>query len=349
MVSVTIAQQFSSHPITAITPLGNGLINDTFLVSQADNQWVLQRINSQVFSRPDWIMHNLQRLTRHIQTKPSQLLIPAVLPTLTQTTYWQATNGDCWRALAFIPKSVSKEQLDNDQEAAQIGWALGHFHALCSDLLPEEFYDTLPGFHNAPHYWQQLQHALLTAKVPLDADYQFCLSYLQANQAQITVLEAAKAQSELHLQITHGDPKVNNFLFAADRSQIISLIDLDTVKPGLWHYDIGDCLRACCHRVLDNSFDITRAEIILEAYCAQMGQLLSEADYHYLHAAIELIPFELGMRFFTDYLQGNRYFKVNGPKQNLTRAVQQLTLSASIKAQRQPLRRLIQDLQRRGK
>lgn len=347
---LNVARQFQQDfsPLT-LSPLGNGLINDTYLVSSVNSQWVLQRINAQVFPRPQWIMDNLHVLKTHVQQKPPsqvRLNIPAVLTTTAQQNHVLDGAGDYWRALQFVPNSFSKEQLAGLNDAAQIGWALGHFHALSSDLDANLLHDTLPGFHIAPDYLNAYQQALAVAKdIEADADYRFCLNYIADHQAMVNVLEAAKVNGELPLRVMHGDPKVNNFLFDRHTQQIISLIDLDTVKPGLLHYDIADCLRSCCHNSVDDTFDLEIAEVILKAYLAEVCGFFNAADYQYLYAAIELIPFELGLRFFTDYLQGNRYFKVTDLKQNCRRAVQQFKLSASVLQQRQAIEKLVEDLQ----
>ena len=148
----------------------------------------------------------------------------------------------------------------------------------------------------------------------------------------------------LSLRVIHGDPKLNNFLFDKDSKKIASIIDLDTVKPGLVHYDIGDCLRSCCHNPESNNFDLAICAALLTSYLSEAGIFFSDYDYDYLYAAIRLIPFELGLRFYTDYLEGNRYFKVNRPEQNLQRAADQFHLCESIMAQESALKILIEQL-----
>jgi len=157
-------------------------------------------------------------------------------------------------------------------------------------------------------------------------------------------LEQAKQHGLLPLRVIHGDPKLNNFLFAKHSGRVVSLIDLDTVKPGLVHYDIGDCLRSCCHVEGSDTFDPAICAAILKGYLAEAGKFFSVYDYDYLYDAIRLIPFELGLRFYTDYLEGNRYFKVTEPLQNLHRATGQFRLCASILAQESVIKSLIGQL-----
>lgn len=331
-----------------IRPLGNGLINDTFLVNTGNSQFVLQGINSRVFPQPEQVIANLQQLNRHIaQQDPAnvQLRIPALLPANDGEAFYRDDNGQTWRALELISPAESREQLGNQAEASQVGFALAHFHRLCGTLAPESLHDTLPGFHIAPAYYQNYL-AILDRPLPvaIDAEFRQCQQFIERFQDQIAVLEQAKQRGELPERVIHGDPKLNNFLFEPGSDRIVSLIDLDTVKPGLVHYDIGDCLRSCCHIRPSNQFDIARCKTILTSYLAEAGPFFEQADYNYLYAAILLIPFELGLRFFSDYLQGNHYFKVKQPRENLQRAIEQFALCESIARQETELMHAIANI-----
>lgn len=341
-----IAGHFAGgHSVGKISPLGNGLINDTFLVNAGDAQFVLQGINSRVFPQPEQVIANLQQLNRHIaQQAPASvhLRIPTLLPANDGAAFFRDNDGQVWRALQLISPAESREQLSNQAEASQVGFALAHFHRLCGTLAPELLHDTLPGFHITPAYYQNYLGILDQAlSVPNDADFRQCQQFIESFQDWIAVLEQAKQRGELPERVIHGDPKLNNFLFEPGSDRIVSLIDLDTVKPGLVHYDIGDCLRSCCHIRPSNQFDIARCKTILTSYLAEAGQFFQSADYDYLYAAILLIPFELGLRFFSDYLQGDRYFKVNQPRENLQRAIEQFALCENIARQETELRYVI--------
>jgi Ser/Thr protein kinase RdoA (MazF antagonist) len=341
-----IAHQFA-QAVTEITPLGNGLINDTFLVTTTSSRFVLQRINRHVFPVPEQIMVNLIMLNRHLEQKSGaavKLKIPAILKTTTSHDYYQDEQGDYWRAIAFIANTESLETISNISQAQQAGFALGHFHRLVSDLDPLHLHDTLPGFHIAPGYLSHYRQILTQAPRQLAPESLYCAEFIANNQHLADDLEAAKQQGLLSIRVIHGDPKLNNFLFDQHSKKIVSIIDLDTVKPGLVHYDIGDCLRSCCHRLESNEFDLDICTAILSNYLAEAGAFFSDYDYHYLYAAIQLIPFELGLRFYTDYLEGNRYFKVIEPEQNLQRAAGQFQLCKSIMAQESAIKTLIEQL-----
>ncbi len=340
---LAIAQQFIQSA-SNLSALGNGLINDTFLVQTSDKPFVLQRINHSVFPEPAQIMANLSQLNLHVAQKPKddvKLIIPAILKTLNNDELYQDEQGHYWRALEYIANTESLEAISDIHQVQQAGFALGHFHRLVSDLEPSHLVDTLPGFHIAPDYFSHYQQVITAASTP---ESQYCAAFIANHQHIINDLEAAKQQGLLPLRVIHGDPKLNNFLFAKDTQQIISLIDLDTVKPGLVHYDIGDCLRSCCHNLATNDFDLEIATALLTSYLSEAGVFFSEADYDYLYASIRLIPFELGLRFYTDYLEANRYFKVTEPEQNLHRAVNQFQLCESIMQQELAIKALITQL-----
>jgi Ser/Thr protein kinase RdoA (MazF antagonist) len=346
-IPLPIASQFAKV-VAEISPLGNGLINDTFLIATESSSFVLQRINRAVFPAPEQIMDNLIILNRHLEQKPSttiKLKMPAILKTNSNQDFYQDDQGDYWRALDFIGNTESLETLADISQAEQTGFALGHFHRLVSDLDPLLMHDTLPGFHIAPGYLKHYHQVLLTQSPrQLAPESNYCAAFIANNQHLTDDLEAAKQQGLLSLRVIHGDPKLNNFLFDKDSKKIVSIIDLDTVKPGLVHYDIGDCLRSCCHRLETNVFDLNTCAVILKSYLSEAGAFFSEYDYHYLYAAIQLIPFELGLRFYTDYLEGNRYFKVTEPDQNLQRAADQFHLCESIIQQKSAIKTLIEQL-----
>ena len=346
-----VAGQFTPRP-SQISPLGNGLINDTFLVESDTDSFVLQRINSHVFPQPQQVMQNLVRLGQHIHDKPADTLrlqIPDIIQTLDGQPFFQDGEHELWRALELISPAESRECIQNDDEAAQVGFALAHFHRLCRDLPLEQLHDTLPGFHIAPGYFQSYQAILdQPLQVVLDAELAHCQAFIQTHQHQIDRLEQGKINGDLHEYLIHGDPKLNNFLFQPNTNRIISLIDLDTVKPGLLHYDIGDCVRSCCHEKNSNAFNLDRCRIILSSYLHEIGDIFTARDYEYLYTAIWLIPFELGLRFLSDYLSGNPYFKVNEPRQNLKRARAQLDFCQQIMQQQDHLQDCIEELKPRS-
>lgn len=335
-----IVRQFSHQAIRDLQSLGNGLINDTFLVTTVTSRFVLQRVNRQIFPEPELITANMLMLNLHIRHKSNvRLELPEILSTHNGEACYRDGEGDYWRGQNFIAGTESLEQLNDLGDARQAGLALGHFHRLFSDLDPAFLHDTLPSFHITPDYLNQYREALKTSSL----HDPYCAEFIdQADFADD--LEQAKQQGLLSIRVAHGDPKLNNFLFDPQSRRIVSLIDLDTVKPGLVHYDIGDCLRSCCHNQETDSFDLEICAAILESYLAEAGHFFTDSDYDFLYSAIRLLPFELGLRFYTDYLNGNRYFKTTEPEQNLHRATRQFRLCASIMAQEADIMDLLEQL-----
>jgi Phosphotransferase enzyme family len=357
-----IAGQF--HPeadILTIEPFGSGNINDTYRVTLTNPDspyFVLQRINTQIFRHPDLVMHNIQVFTTHVSDRlqcspePRRWEVPRVLSTAQGQSYWQDPSGSCWRALEFIDHTESFDTVQDANHARETGTALGIFHRLMSDLQPEELHDTLVGFHITPQYLQQYDEVLSRQDVPASPEIDYCLQFVRDRRELATVLETAKQEGKLQLRLMHGDPKINNILIDRGTGQAVSIIDLDTLKPGLIHYDIGDCLRSSCNLLGEETqdwqlvqFDTELCQKILEGYLDQAKSFLTPADYDYLYDAVRVIAFELGLRFFTDYLAGNIYFKTRYPGHNLARALVQFKLTESIEQQEESIRSLVTALQ----
>jgi Ser/Thr protein kinase RdoA (MazF antagonist) len=265
--------------------------------------------------------------------------------------HWVDEQGQFWRAISFIQESESFDTIQDSQHASEIGYALGMFHRLVSDLPPDKLADTLEGFHITPRYLQHYDAVLAHTSVSPSAEVTYCLEFVRDRRALAPVLETAKAQGKLPLRTMHGDPKINNVMFDTATRQAISMIDLDTVKPGLVHYDIGDCLRSACNPLGEETdewesvyFDTDLCQAILQGYLPQAQDFLTDNDYSYLYDAVRLIAFELGLRFFADHLAGNVYFKVKHPRHNLARALVQFKLTESIESQASNLHTLLQDL-----
>jgi hypothetical protein len=358
---IAIAEKFtSSGQVTKVQPLGNGNINDTFLVSCDDpgkNHFVLQCINTQVFHQPALVMQNMRIVTNHVSNRlkcnppPRRWEVPRVLLTENGQDLWIDANSSYWRAISFVENAQSYDTLPDNSRAPEIGYALGMFHNLISDLPPTKLADTLPGFHITPNYFQQYEKILNTNQRPSSPELNYCLQFVSDRTKCADILENAKATGQLPLRLMHGDPKINNVLFDTTTQQAVSIIDLDTVKPGLVHYDIGDCLRSGCNPAGEDTeywqavkFDTDLCQGILQGYLQIAHNFLIENDYSYIYPAIHLITLELGVRFLTDYLAGDVYFKTKYPEHNLARALVQFQLTASIELQETKICQIIQDL-----
>jgi Ser/Thr protein kinase RdoA (MazF antagonist) len=346
-----IIRRFCSHPDTAeVTILGQGNINDTFLIRTQQQALVLQRINDQVFPDPQILIDNLQHLSRHLQSQADTsagrweeaILIPARDGSLAV----QDNEGKVWRALSYIHGSISFSHTETLLQAEQTGWALGHFHKRLVGLDLNKMQIPLPGFHSLPEYLRHYKQVITVYSGDTSADIQFCMEIINQEQEGALTLEHALATGKIQQNIIHGDPKIANVLFDRKSRLAISLIDLDTVGPGLLQHDIGDCLRSVCNSGGEEShpeqvaFDLERCERALNGYFQEAGQLLSPIDRELIYDGIKTMAFELGLRFFTDYLQGSIYFKCVTPEETLRKALVQFFLLQDIIAKEDAIRKL---------
>jgi Ser/Thr protein kinase RdoA (MazF antagonist) len=357
------ADQFKARSVVAgIREFGNGNVHDTFLVtlaSEGEERFILQRMNTRVFREPALVMRNMRIVTEHMRVrlgKSSQRStrrwdVPCVLRSEDARDHWIDPGGSFWRAISFIESAESVDTVRDIDHGREVGIALGTFHDLISDLPVEHLADTLTGFHVTPSYLRHFDEVVAGRGLPQSPKGDYCMRFVNARRSFADVLEDAKTRGLLLSRPIHGDPKVNNVMIDPATRQAVSIIDLDTVKPGLIHYDIGDCLRSCCNPSGEESvaweavrFDPELCRAILQGYLSLAGAFLTRNDYEYVYDAIRLIAFELGLRFFTDYLEDNVYFKAGCPEHNLARAVVQFKLVESIESQEEAIRAIIQDL-----
>ena len=362
---IEIANQFKPQgKVINVQEFGHGNINGTYLVtldSSESKHFILQCINTQVFRQPQLVMQNMSTFTTHVrqrlQSNPSNTNrrweVPRVLLTQDGQNYFIDADGSFWRAIDFIEAGETFDTVKDCEHAREIGYALGMFHNLINDLPTEKLADTLPGFHITPSYLQQYDRVLKqNCAFPKSPEVEYCLQFVRDRKSWAHVLENAVAQGHLCLRPIHGDPKVNNVMIDTVTGQAISIIDLDTVKPGLVHYDIGDCLRSGCNPLGEETqhwqrvfFDTDICQSILQGYLSVAKDFLTANDYKYIYDSIRLITFELGLRFFTDYLAGNVYFKVKYSQHNLVRALVQFKLTESIESQEADIRAIIGETQ----
>ncbi len=362
-----IAARFNAgDSVVDIRPYGRGNINDTFLVTFHGRQLrraILQRINPTVFPEPVLIMENLRTLLDHVdqsrhrlKAKLRGLKLPQILKTQEGEDFYRDGEGGFWRALSFIDGAQSIDTLENLAQAEALGATLGLFHVLLHDLEIERLHDTLPNFHVTPQYLARYDQIFIRRDAAgRSTAMACCVEFIESRRGEVRVLEDARDRGLIAVRPIHGDPKLNNILFHARSGRPMSLVDFDTVKPGLLHYDIGDCLRSCCNRAGESpspsatvEFDLKICRAVLKGYFSVADECLAERDYAYLPSAIWLLPFELGLRFLTDYLDGNRYFKVATPEQNLHRALTQFRLVESIERNEIAIRRAIAELSNHG-
>lgn len=350
--------------LVTINPTGTGNVNDTFLAifrnTYQEEQIILQRINRSVFPRPQTIMENLRVMSEHIHPKLEHEAdaadrvwqMPQIVQTRSGADFYTDENGDVWRAITRIPSATSFDESQGAEHAMECGTVLGHFHYLLSDLDPARIADPLPGFHITPRYLAKYDRTLSTsegqARVKASMEARRMAKFVEDRRAFAATLQNALDTGKLKLRLMHGDPKVNNIMIDNYTGKGTSIIDLDTVSPGLIHYDFGDALRSICNPAgeeCDNLnqvvFDLDLCAAFCRGYLSTAKDFLTDYDREFLYPAVRLITFELGLRFFEDYVSGNKYFRVRFPEHNLNRARVQFRLCESIEARERSIRELL--------
>lgn len=353
-----IARQFDvGGRIVTIKPTGSGNVNDTYLAvfrtTFSEQRFIIQRINHHVFEHPVWIMENMSILTNHVhkrlmaEAEDSDRIwqLPRVIPTKNGQDYLRDGDGQYWRAISLIASAESFECPQGAEHAYEVGSVLGQFHRLISNMNPNSLRDTLPGFHDTPRYLKKYDSvcgsSCANRVFESVVEAKRLRKFVEERRIFTTVLHDALDRGELEIRLIHGDPKVSNIMIDNDTGKGTSIIDLDTVKPGLIHYDFGDALRSICNLQGEDArdlkkvvFDLDLCESFVNGYMKFADDFLTENDHRYFYDSIRLITFELGLRFFQDYLAGNKYFKVRDEEQNLHRAQVQFKLCESIEARK---------------
>jgi Ser/Thr protein kinase RdoA (MazF antagonist) len=354
------APLFARHPLREVTRLHGGNVNDTFLVVTSDpaETFILQRLNCRVFREPRAVMSNLRVLGDHVgrrvatEAEADFWHMPSIIPTRDGRDY-VIENGGCWRAVTLVPNADAPEKVRDASHARQVGVAIGRFQQLLSDLPVDRLSDTLVGFHVTPGYLARLDQVLATDegrdRGRANADAQSMLDFVASRASRAGRLEEAVQRGLLTHRPVHGDPKVANVMLDRNTGRAVAMIDLDTSKPGLVHYDFGDCVRSTCNPAGEEPedpcsahLDLDLLEAVASGYFRYADDFLTEADHGYLAECIWTIAFELSVRFFCDHADGNRYFKVRDPLHNLRRATVQRRLCESIEQQEDGIRRVLE-------
>ena len=323
-----------------VEPLGAGNINDTYLVQSSGQRIILQRINSAVFPIPERVVDNFAKVSRHItavgQAYPEPFLCAKPVLTANGDLSYRDTEGGVWRAQSWIDHIPAHRVAVTHKTAVQLGRTLARFHELTGDLPATSFAEPIPQFHCTPWYLDQFDGARTAWKAKPTPELEQALALVERFRSAATLLEEAAAHGSLARRIIHGDPKLDNVIFT-DQGIAAGFFDLDTTGPGLLHYDIGDCLRSCCNRVgedgakrLEVRFDVDICRAVLGGYLEYSGSDFGDVDRCYIYDAVLVITVELALRFLTDYLRGNVYFKVKSAEENLLRALGQFQLAESI-------------------
>lgn len=329
------AQVFAlSGKITQIQTFGNGHIHDTYLLHTKEGQqeyaYILQRFNDQVFSQPALVMQNIMKVTQHL--KQQGFATPELVLTCQNEPYHRDEGGACWRVLTFITDTYTIEEVQNTRQAYEAAKCFGGFARSLTTLPLTQIHETIPQFHDLAHRYTQFTQALTAHAFP-EREKEAAKAIEWITKRQKLRDEVAATLPKLPLRVLHNDTKVNNVLLHQHTHQGVCAIDLDTVMPGYVLYDFGDMVRTFVSPVPEDAQELEKVMVrqdILEAltkgYLEAWGDALEAAEKESLGLGARLMPYIIGMRFLTDYLQGDVYYKTAYAEHNLHRAMNQLTL-----------------------
>jgi hypothetical protein len=340
-------------------PFGNGHINNTYLITidQVKEHYILQRINSYVFVRPREVMENMLHITEYLQERireeggdPDRETI-RLIPSVSGEPWVEDEEGEVWRVMFCVPDTVSPQLPDDPGVLEECGKAFGCFSRRLKDYPAATLHETIVDFHNTPVRLEQLENAAASDPCRRLKDVAEEMKFARAREKETRLLVEAHAAGRIPLRVTHNDTKVNNVLLDRETEKAVCVIDLDTVMPGLLAYDFGDAIRVGACSAEEDERDLSKvhlelpkAEAFARGFLKELKGELSEEEILSLEAGARLMTFENGMRFLADHLNGDKYFRIHRPGQNLDRARAQFALLADMEKHQEEMREMLMSL-----
>ena len=353
-----IASEFNlgSAP-TGFSECTDGHINGTFFVDTADGKkYVIQRINTGIFKDPDGLMRNVIGITEHIRRKLAaeggdvERGTLHFIKTVSGDNYYEdRENGSAWRAYVYVDGVESFQSAGSTDVFSQVGRAFGHFQMQLADYDASGLCETIPNFHNTPSRYADFEAALVrnaSGRADRAAD---AVEFVKAHKDVCSYIADRIAAGVLPLRVTHNDTKLNNVLLDAATRQALCVIDLDTVMPGSSLYDFGDSIRFGAATAAEDEKDISKMEMSLDRFRVfTRGYVracpgLTAKELELLPMGAKTMTMECGVRFLTDYLDGDHYFAVHRDRQNLDRARTQFKLVADMEKKWDKMRRIVEE------
>jgi len=330
---------------------GHGHINDTYAATfdmgGRTKRYILQRINHDIFKDAVSVMDNIVRVTAHQRRKldeadcadPERHALTLILGR-DGLSFYRDDNGDTWRTYLFIEGARTYEFIKDPSLAFQAARAFGKFQDQLADLPGEKLRETIPDFHHTPRRFEALEHAIEADTVNLAKAARPEIDFALKHKHETATLLEKHAKGLIPERVTHNDTKLNNVMLDTESNKGICVIDLDTVMPGLIPYDFGDMVRTATSFAAEDEKDLSKVsmqmnmfEALVNGYLESAGTFLNETEKAYLAFSGKLITFEIGVRFLTDFLSGDVYFKVSRPSHNLDRCRTQFKLVESMISQ----------------
>lgn len=337
-------------------PYGNGHINDTFLVVKGD-RFILQRMNHEIFTEPENMMKNIIGVTEHIRKKAEicggdvKRCTLTVLPTRSGELFYRDSIGSYWRLYEFVEGTVTKESVEDPKDFYTCAVAFGEFQSQLADFDAEILFATIKDFHNTPDRYRKLMVAIDKDPVGRVKAVAKEISFATERKAFCNALENARQEGRLPLRVTHNDTKLNNILFDEKTQRPVCVIDLDTVMPGYSVNDFGDSIRFGANTAAEDETDLSKVSLDMElfelyakGFIEGCGGRLTDAELDLLPEGAIMMTLECGMRFLTDYIDGDVYFRVHREGHNLDRCRNQFALVADMERKLPQMREIIDRL-----
>ncbi|MDR2377081.1 MAG: aminoglycoside phosphotransferase family protein [Treponema sp.] len=357
----TILDRFFIYgDLETLIPFGNGHINDTFVSTwnQGGNRlhYTHQRINERVFTRPDEVMENILRVTRHIREKlegagDRSRRVLTVIPARDGKPFVRDPEGGWWRSYCFIENARGGDLASSPEEAALLGKSVGRFQNQLADIGGERLIETIPGFHNMETRYTRFHQALQRDEFGRAGGCRGEIEFLLENEKRGSLLIRSLWEGTIPERICHNDTKMNNILLDENTGEALCIIDLDTVMPGTSLFDLGDLIRSVATRVREDAQDLSGAGFDMALFRALVGGYLSEARFFLVPAEYTLICESgrnmtqiMALRFLTDYLEGDHYYHTERPLHNLDRCRSQIALIRSMDNQWEEAEKTVKEL-----
>ena len=357
------------HPVAEQFPLpgrlvdvcahGSGHINDTLAVTydQAGRQvrYIFQRINHRIFKDVPLLMDNIRRVTTHLAAKQKpgdDCRVTTLIDTVGGEAFHRTPSGDYWRVFLFVENARTYDEIQTPAQAFEAARAFGAFQCTLADLPGARLQETIPGFHDTRRRLETLRKAMQEDVAGRKGEVAAELDFVFRREAMVEHLPALVKTGALCERVTHNDTKINNVMLDDATGQGVCVIDLDTVMPGLSLYDFGDMVRTAVSPAAEDERDLSKVavrmpvfEALARGFAEGAGTMLTPAEWDNLVFSGRIITLETGIRFLTDYLQGDVYFKTKRPGHNLDRCRAQFRLVECLEAEAEVMQKIVDSLQ----
>lgn len=342
-----------------------GHINETYLLESTrggtPERFIFQKINHFVFRNPELLMANFEKITRHLRSRLEK--IPGRDPereTLNLANsrqgrcFYRTPEGNYWRAYRFVGDTHIINIARHPEQAYEAGRAFGFFQKLLADLPASSLHETIPHFHHTPRRLARFREVLEKDVHSRAEEAGDAVRFVLEREAMTGIVTSALEKGDLPLRITHNDTKINNILFDDGTGKAICIIDLDTTMPGSALYDFGDMVRTTTSFAAEDEQDLSKVKIemsmfraLADGYIEEGAGFLTEKELDLLVFSGQLITFTIGIRFLTDHLEGDVYFRIHRPGQNLDRARAQFALVRSMEEQSETMEETVRELRKK--